>query len=290
MTDVSTGVDEADERFVLMRTKVSVPVVRGQQVLRPRLVEALGDGLSAKLTLVCAPTGWGKTSLLAEWAQATTDARFAWVSPDAVCVDCVGGESIDPCQQRGRLPRGVELELALVRAGVARALGRLDEVEEWLGRAEAAAADAPARGLGSTIASGVALAKPTSACQIAPSASTRSTRWLRDRGAPGRVTTRTRPSIGSTFAPRASSAALSNRFISKQYPPRRWPTILRNRASSSSSTGTPVYGSRFSNGIEQMCARCTCARLGRSCRPTRSRYASRSNTTAHCSGGPYSDG
>ena len=51
--------------------------------------------------------------------------------------------------------------LALVRAGVARALGRLDEVEEWLARAESApaSADTPARGLGSSIASGVALAR-----------------------------------------------------------------------------------------------------------------------------------
>jgi LuxR family maltose regulon positive regulatory protein len=49
--------------------------------------------------------------------------------------------------------------LALARAGVARALGRLDEVEGWLSRAEEAPADASARGLGSSIASGAALVR-----------------------------------------------------------------------------------------------------------------------------------
>jgi LuxR family maltose regulon positive regulatory protein len=34
------------------------------------------------MTLVSAPTGWGKTSLLAEWATTTSGVRFAWVSLD----------------------------------------------------------------------------------------------------------------------------------------------------------------------------------------------------------------
>jgi ATP/maltotriose-dependent transcriptional regulator MalT len=48
--------------------------------------------------------------------------------------------------------------LALARAGVARAVGRLDEVEYWLERAEQGAADAPARGMASSVAGGVAVA------------------------------------------------------------------------------------------------------------------------------------
>ena len=37
---------------------------------RPRLVEAVSEGLLRGLGLVCAPAGFGKTALLAEWARA----------------------------------------------------------------------------------------------------------------------------------------------------------------------------------------------------------------------------
>jgi LuxR family transcriptional regulator, maltose regulon positive regulatory protein len=67
--------------FVLMATKLSTPARRAGSVARPGLVASLESGRSAKLTLVSAPTGWGKTSLLAEWA-ARSSARFAWVSLD----------------------------------------------------------------------------------------------------------------------------------------------------------------------------------------------------------------
>ena len=50
---------------------------------RRPLVQALAGALTAKVTLVCAPTGWGKTSLLAEWAAVSPDMRFAWVSLDS---------------------------------------------------------------------------------------------------------------------------------------------------------------------------------------------------------------
>lgn len=75
--------EAVDGRFVLIRTKLSVPEVPARRVPRPRLVQALGQGLGAKLTLVCASTGSGKTSLLAEWARtAGADVGFAWVSLD----------------------------------------------------------------------------------------------------------------------------------------------------------------------------------------------------------------
>lgn len=69
--------------FVIARTKLAVPVPRARSriVARSRLLHALNDGLSARLTLVCAPTGWGKTTAVAEWA-ARGDARFVWVSLD----------------------------------------------------------------------------------------------------------------------------------------------------------------------------------------------------------------
>src|ERR1700716_2307351 len=48
--------------------------------------------------------------------------------------------------------------------------------------------------------------------------------------------------------------------------------------SSSSDTGTPRWGSRFSKGIEVAWARWTRAIVGAALRPIRSRYASRSNS------------
>ena len=76
-------VDEADPWFVLAHTKLLVPAPRLGLVSRPHLVEVLADAVQAKMTLVCAPTGWGKTSVLAQWARSTESVRFAWVSLDA---------------------------------------------------------------------------------------------------------------------------------------------------------------------------------------------------------------
>jgi ATP/maltotriose-dependent transcriptional regulator MalT len=67
--------------FVAVRTKVVVPELRRGQVARRELIRTLETGRTRKLTLVCAPTGFGKTSALAAWAAASP-ARFGWVSLD----------------------------------------------------------------------------------------------------------------------------------------------------------------------------------------------------------------
>jgi LuxR family maltose regulon positive regulatory protein len=51
----------------LLKTKLYIPPPRPELVSRPRLVERLDAGLSRKLTLVSAPAGFGKTTLLSEW-------------------------------------------------------------------------------------------------------------------------------------------------------------------------------------------------------------------------------
>jgi GTP-binding protein len=51
----------------LIQTKLFVPPPRSGRVARPRLLEALDRGAGCALTLVCAPAGYGKSSLLAEW-------------------------------------------------------------------------------------------------------------------------------------------------------------------------------------------------------------------------------
>jgi hypothetical protein len=58
----------ATERDVLLATKLNVPGPQPGFVPRPRLAEALGEGLARGLILVCAPAGSGKTALLADWA------------------------------------------------------------------------------------------------------------------------------------------------------------------------------------------------------------------------------
>ena len=44
-----------------------IPSPRSNLVSRPRLIERLNAGLHRKLTLVSAPAGFGKTTLLSEW-------------------------------------------------------------------------------------------------------------------------------------------------------------------------------------------------------------------------------
>jgi LuxR family maltose regulon positive regulatory protein len=68
---------------VLVVTKLRAPTVRAELVPRRRLVDLLVRPGSHKLTLIDAPAGWGKTTLLAEWQDDPREARpFAWVSLD----------------------------------------------------------------------------------------------------------------------------------------------------------------------------------------------------------------
>jgi LuxR family transcriptional regulator, maltose regulon positive regulatory protein len=69
---------------LLLETKLHVPRRRRGLVARPRLAERLDRGAEAKLTLVSAPAGFGKTTLLAE-CLAAAPARercVAWLSLD----------------------------------------------------------------------------------------------------------------------------------------------------------------------------------------------------------------
>jgi len=53
----------------LLTTKLYIPPIRPELVSRPRLIERLNEGLHRKLTLVSAPAGFGKTTLLSEWVH-----------------------------------------------------------------------------------------------------------------------------------------------------------------------------------------------------------------------------
>src|SRR5690349_21828011 len=95
---------------VLLATKLHVPRPRPGFLPRPRLVAALGDGLARGRVLVCAPAGFGKTALLADWARGSGQ-PVAWLGLD-------GGDS-DPA----RFWRYVVAALDRPRPGLA---GRLD--------------------------------------------------------------------------------------------------------------------------------------------------------------------
>ena len=67
----------------LLLTKLYIPPPRPKVVLRPRLIERLNEGFSAscKLTLISAPAGFGKTTLVSEWV-AGCERPVAWLSLD----------------------------------------------------------------------------------------------------------------------------------------------------------------------------------------------------------------
>src|SRR5512141_1081994 len=51
----------------LLITKLSIPPLRAGIVARPRLIVRLNEGANHKLTLVSAPPGFGKSTLLNDW-------------------------------------------------------------------------------------------------------------------------------------------------------------------------------------------------------------------------------
>ncbi len=85
-----TGVDEHTASAAnpfgqtpLLATKLRQPRVRASIVARSRLTERLNAGLSRALTLISAPAGFGKTTLLSEWlAGAAQTVPAAWLSLD----------------------------------------------------------------------------------------------------------------------------------------------------------------------------------------------------------------
>ncbi len=70
----------------LLQTKLYIPPIRAEWVSRPRLVERMTEGMTRKLAVICAPAGFGKTTLASEWIQAlgrtTPPSAIAWLSLD----------------------------------------------------------------------------------------------------------------------------------------------------------------------------------------------------------------
>jgi LuxR family maltose regulon positive regulatory protein len=75
----------------ILVTKLFTPTTRPELVPRPRLIEQLNRGLHRKLTLISAPAGFGKTTLVTEWLDSLrgdtqpdnpTKNKIAWLSLD----------------------------------------------------------------------------------------------------------------------------------------------------------------------------------------------------------------
>jgi LuxR family transcriptional regulator, maltose regulon positive regulatory protein len=65
----------------ILATKLYIPPPPPKVVLRARLVERLNEGLRRKFTLISAPAGFGKTTLVSAWV-ASSDRPVAWLSLD----------------------------------------------------------------------------------------------------------------------------------------------------------------------------------------------------------------
>ena len=117
----------------LLTTKLFFPPARPALVPRPRLVERLQAGLRGPLTLISAPAGSGKTTLISEWRSGPgAEVPVGWLSLDpadndgglffrylAACMDAIlpgASKKILPLLQSSESPPGEAIMTRLVNA------------------------------------------------------------------------------------------------------------------------------------------------------------------------------
>jgi LuxR family transcriptional regulator, maltose regulon positive regulatory protein len=74
---------------VFVEAKLHPPTRRARWVERGRLVEALNEGAERRLTLIVAPAGYGKSTIVAQWLGQLIDRKVAWIALDAADNDPV---------------------------------------------------------------------------------------------------------------------------------------------------------------------------------------------------------
>ncbi len=83
---VKSGVFSSIATEDVLNTKLYIPRTRPEIVSRPRLINQLNDGLYRKLTLISAPAGFGKTTLISEWVEE--------IGADGYSEDAVGAVAV----------------------------------------------------------------------------------------------------------------------------------------------------------------------------------------------------
>src|SRR5262245_39201744 len=78
---LSTALTASRPAFQLLQSKLRVPHSRTGTVAREALITAMEGPDAAPVVLLSAGPGWGKTTLLSQWASASKR-PFAWVSVD----------------------------------------------------------------------------------------------------------------------------------------------------------------------------------------------------------------
>jgi LuxR family maltose regulon positive regulatory protein len=73
--------ESKNQLTAILQTKLFIPPLQDQVVLRPQLFARLDQGLEGKMILVSAPPGFGKTTLLSAWIH-TRQYTTAWLSLD----------------------------------------------------------------------------------------------------------------------------------------------------------------------------------------------------------------
>jgi LuxR family maltose regulon positive regulatory protein len=72
---------EKNDNYTVLLSKLHIPQPLSHSVPRPHLIARLNEGLSFKATFLIAPAGYGKTTLIAEWAR-QVQAAVGWLSLD----------------------------------------------------------------------------------------------------------------------------------------------------------------------------------------------------------------
>ena len=72
-----------DPPRIVLKPKLRAPAPRPEQLVRRGLLKLLHNALDCEVSVISAPTGYGKTTLLAHWRQVEeAEVPFAWVSLD----------------------------------------------------------------------------------------------------------------------------------------------------------------------------------------------------------------